>query len=61
MEDIFRLTDDLGPAKVIHIYEPKLGLRAILVSTTSPAGLRSAAAAWRPMSASRNAPVSRAP
>jgi glutamate dehydrogenase (NAD(P)+) len=31
MEDVFRLTDDLGPAKVIHIYEPKLGLRAILV------------------------------
>jgi glutamate dehydrogenase (NAD(P)+) len=31
MEDVFRLTDDLGPAKVIHIYEPRLGLRAILV------------------------------
>ena len=31
MEDVFRLTDDLGPAKVIHIYEPKLKLRAILV------------------------------
>jgi Glu/Leu/Phe/Val dehydrogenase, dimerisation domain/Aminotransferase class I and II len=31
MEDIFRFTDDLGPAKVVHVYEPALGLRAVLV------------------------------
>ena len=31
MEDIFRFADELGPAKVIHVHEPRLGLRAILV------------------------------
>jgi glutamate dehydrogenase (NAD(P)+) len=31
MEDVFDLADDLGPAKVVHIYEPLLGLKAILV------------------------------
>ncbi len=38
MEDVFRLTDDLGPAKVIHVYEPALGLRAILVVDNVAAG-----------------------
>jgi glutamate dehydrogenase (NAD(P)+) len=31
MADMFRFADDLGPAKVIHIYETKTGLKAILV------------------------------
>lgn len=31
MEDIFRVADDLGPAKVVHVHEPRLGLRGILV------------------------------
>jgi len=31
MENVFELTDDLGPAKVIHLSEPALGLKAILV------------------------------
>jgi len=31
MNDVFELTDDLGPAKVIHVYEPSVGLRGILV------------------------------
>jgi glutamate dehydrogenase (NAD(P)+) len=31
MEDIFRFADELGPAKVIHVHEPSLGLRGILV------------------------------
>jgi len=31
MADIFELADDLGPAKVIHVMEPSLGLRAVLV------------------------------
>ena len=31
MEDIHRFADDLGPAKVVHVYEPRLGLRGILV------------------------------
>jgi glutamate dehydrogenase/leucine dehydrogenase len=38
MEDVFRLTDDLGPAKVIYIYEPALGLRAILVVDNTACG-----------------------
>jgi glutamate dehydrogenase/leucine dehydrogenase len=31
MADVFQLCDELGPAKVLHILEPALGLRAILV------------------------------
>jgi glutamate dehydrogenase (NAD(P)+) len=31
MEDVFRFADDLGPAKVVHVYEPALGLKAVLV------------------------------
>lgn len=31
MDDIFRFADELGPAKVIHVHEPRLGLRGILV------------------------------
>ena len=31
MSDIFQLADDLGPAKVIHVHEPLLGLRGVLV------------------------------
>jgi glutamate dehydrogenase (NAD(P)+) len=38
MEDVFRLSDDLGPAKVVHIYEPVLGLKAILVVDNVAAG-----------------------
>jgi len=31
MEDAFRFADDLGPAKVIHVHEPGIGLRGTLV------------------------------
>ena len=31
MEDAFRFSDDLGPAKVIHIHEVHSGLKAVLV------------------------------
>jgi glutamate dehydrogenase (NAD(P)+) len=31
MEDMFRFADDLGPSKIVHIYEPSIGLKAILV------------------------------
>lgn len=31
MEDVFRYGDALGPAKIIHVYEPGLGLKGILV------------------------------
>jgi len=31
MTDIFDFTDELGPSKVIHVYEPTVGLKAVLV------------------------------
>jgi glutamate dehydrogenase (NAD(P)+) len=31
MEDVFRFADKLGPLKIIHVYQPSLGLKAILV------------------------------
>lgn len=31
MEDVFKFTDDLGPLKVIHVYEPSVNLKAVLV------------------------------
>jgi glutamate dehydrogenase (NAD(P)+) len=31
MEDVFSFADELGPAKVIHVHQPRLGLRGILV------------------------------
>ena len=31
VDDIFRFADNLGPLKVTHIYEPSLGLKAVLV------------------------------
>jgi len=30
MEDIFGFTDEFGPAKIVHIHEPSLGLKAVL-------------------------------
>jgi glutamate dehydrogenase/leucine dehydrogenase len=38
MNGVFGLADDLGPDKVIHIWKPKLGLRAILVVDNVAAG-----------------------
>lgn len=31
MENVFDFADELGPLKVIHVHEPSIGLRAILV------------------------------
>jgi len=31
MHDCFAFADDLGPSKIIHVHEPSIGLRAILV------------------------------
>ncbi len=31
MEDVFAFADELGPLKVIHVHEPSVGLRAVLV------------------------------
>jgi len=30
MENIFKLADDLGPAKIVHIYDPKVQLKAVV-------------------------------
>jgi glutamate dehydrogenase (NAD(P)+) len=38
MEDPFALADALGPAKVIHVHEPGIGLRATLVVDNVAAG-----------------------
>ena len=38
MEDIYKLYDDFGPAKVIHIYQPSLPLKAVLVIDNVAAG-----------------------
>ncbi|HEY5604426.1 MAG TPA: Glu/Leu/Phe/Val dehydrogenase [Gammaproteobacteria bacterium] len=31
MNDVFEFTDELGPAKIIHVYEPSVNLKAVLV------------------------------
>ncbi len=31
MDDLFQYADELGPAKIVHLYEPRVGLKAILV------------------------------
>ena len=38
MTDIFQLYDSLGPTKIIHIYEPGLNLKGILVIDNTAAG-----------------------
>ena len=48
VEDIFGFADELGPLKVIHIHEPSIGLKAVLVvdnvaSGPSIGGVRMAA------------------
>jgi len=31
MKDMFKFSDELGPFKIIHVYEPSIGLKAVLV------------------------------
>ena len=38
MADAFEFADELGPTKIIHVYEPVLGLKAILVVDNVAAG-----------------------
>jgi len=38
MGDAFRFADELGPAKIIHVYEPSLGLRGTLVVDNTAMG-----------------------
>jgi len=37
-QDVFRFCDDLGPAKICHIHNPALGLKAIVVIDNTAAG-----------------------
>ena len=53
MENAFEYADELGPAKVIHVYEPSIGLRGTLVIdnvATGPSigGMRMASVMLRP-------------
>ncbi len=38
MEDMFAFADAIGPEKIIHIHEPRIGLRAIVVVDNTAAG-----------------------
>ena len=38
MSDMFRYADELGPSKIIHIYEPSLGLKAVVIVDNVAAG-----------------------
>jgi glutamate dehydrogenase (NAD(P)+) len=38
MGDVFRFTDAIGPSKVVHISEPRVGLKAIVVVDNVAAG-----------------------
>jgi len=38
MDDGFRFADDLGPEKVLHVYQPSVGLRAVVVVDNVAAG-----------------------
>jgi hypothetical protein len=51
MDEAFRFGDELGPFKLVHIHRLRSASRQSSRSTTLPAGQRSAACAWRLMSA----------
>lgn len=38
MDELFRFADEFGPAKILHVYEPRSGLKAILVVDNVAAG-----------------------
>jgi glutamate dehydrogenase/leucine dehydrogenase len=38
MEDLFRFADDFGPARIIHIHRPGVGLKAIVVVDNTACG-----------------------
>ncbi len=38
MEDVFRLADALGPAKIIHVHNPSINLKGVLVVDNVAAG-----------------------
>jgi glutamate dehydrogenase (NAD(P)+) len=38
MTDVFAIADEFGPAKIVHVYEPDVGLKGILVVDNVAAG-----------------------
>jgi glutamate dehydrogenase (NAD(P)+) len=38
MDDMFRFADAIGPEKIVHIHEPRIGLKAIVVVDNTAAG-----------------------
>ena len=38
MQEVFEFTDELGPAKVVHVYNPAAGLKGVLVVDNVAAG-----------------------
>ncbi len=38
MTDVFRFADELGPTKILHVYEPSIGLKGTLVVDNVAAG-----------------------
>ncbi len=38
MEEMFSYVDQLGPEKIIHVYQPDLDLKAVLVVDNTAAG-----------------------
>ncbi|APG27254.1 glutamate dehydrogenase [Syntrophotalea acetylenivorans] len=38
MTEVFALADEFGPAKIVHVYEPSIGLKGILVVDNVAAG-----------------------
>jgi glutamate dehydrogenase (NAD(P)+) len=38
MEDIFKFADELGPARIIHVHNPVVGLQGVLVVDNTAAG-----------------------
>jgi glutamate dehydrogenase/leucine dehydrogenase len=38
MEDIFRFSDEFGPARIIHLHRPRVGLRAIVAIDNTACG-----------------------
>ena len=51
MRDVFEYADELGPNKIIHVHEPSIGLKGVLVvdnvaAGPSIGGVRMAAEFW---------------
>jgi glutamate dehydrogenase (NAD(P)+) len=38
MENIFEFADELGPAGIVHIYHPRIGLKAVVAIDNVPGG-----------------------